>query len=94
MSVVCVCVCVRVLHQVATLGIDASAYSVKDGYVSLPDVPGRHTRARTQTHTRACARTHTVCLCPGFGLVLDEAIFKAAVKSETGRSFGKPLYAK
>ena len=27
---------------------------------------------------------------PGFGLVLDEAVFKAAVEAETGRSYGMP----
>lgn len=52
------------LCQVVTPGIDASAYSIEGGYVSIPDVPG-------------------------FGLVLDEAIFKAAVEAETGRSYGK-----
>ena len=52
-----------------TRGIDASAYTIEDGYVSIPDAPG-------------------------FGLILDEAIFKAAVDSATGRSFGFPAYAK
>ena len=54
--------------QVTTPGIDTSAYTVDDGYVSIPHAPG-------------------------FGLVLDEAIFKAAVERETGLRFGKPSYA-
>jgi L-rhamnonate dehydratase len=53
--------------EVSTPGIDASAYSVDDGYVRIPDVPG-------------------------FGLVLDDAVFRAAVQqADGGRSFGKPL---